>query len=131
MEDAQLASQLANRLPQAIVEEEEYTQFGYHSGRRPVPQFGTGLARGGRALRAPYSNTARDLGASSTSTASGRSDDYDIVDPATLREVEHRNTELLMQDGRFVKFSFASDADIYDVDDDFDEHGRRQDEHAL
>ncbi|KAG7396600.1 hypothetical protein PHYBOEH_002020 [Phytophthora boehmeriae] len=134
-------SQLSTRqrAPMAIAEDEEE----YHSGgRRPAPKYGSGRSNEGRRHQSPpppppYTDSIRQQAGFGVSTASSMRSDYDIVDPITMRDVEQRNTEMLMEDSRYPKFSFASDAsDIYDdsrdsSEEEVDVHGLRHGERMI
>lgn len=104
-------------VPQPIVEEEEFTSFEQQSR----------FVRLASAESIIYKKSDHSLataayhqpkyapdssGISIKSDMSSQSDEYDIVDPGTIRDGERRNTELLVRDSEFPKFSAFSESDM-------------------
>lgn len=116
----------AQLVPQAIVEgqeeEDEFSSFEQQSR----------YVRLASAESVIYCK--RDLessGVSISSSMSSQSDEYDIVDPHTLREGEHRNTELVVRDSEFPKFSAFSESDLLSEDGDSEAGDDAAKEHEI
>ncbi|GMF50067.1 unnamed protein product [Phytophthora fragariaefolia] len=92
-------------MPTAIDEDEEDA----YANRRAAP-------RGYNMPTAvpPSTRNPQIYAASGVSATSSMRSDYDIVDPITMQDVEARNTEMMAENGQYPKFSFESEADIYD-----------------
>ncbi|KAJ8577386.1 hypothetical protein ON010_g1820 [Phytophthora cinnamomi] len=95
-------------MPTSIGEDEEEA----YASRRPAPRAYN--IQTATPPVPPSTRTPQVYATSGVSATSSMRSDYDIVDPITMRDVEARNTEMLAENGQYPKFSFESEADIYD-----------------
>ncbi|GMF15541.1 unnamed protein product [Phytophthora lilii] len=130
MRSGQQPLTVSQLMPTAIEEDEEEA----YASRRPAARAYNLHTTPSPAIP-PTSLKPQIFAASGVSDASSMRSDYDIVDPITMRDVEARNTEMLAEDGRYPKFSFESEADIYDgsssEEESSDDERLRQGEHTI
>lgn len=114
-------------VPRPIVEEEEEEMSSFEQQSRYVR-----LASAESVIYAKKNKFAPDSsGISISSSMSSLSDEYDIVDPDTIREGERRNTELLVRDSEFPKFSSFSESDLLSEDGDDEDRLELAKEHEI
>lgn len=117
-----------NFVPHAIVEgqedEDEFSSFEQQS--RYVR-----LASAESVIYTKADFAPESSGVSISSSMSSLTDEYDIVDPHTIRDGERRNTELLVRDSEFPKFSAFSESDLLSEDGDSTAGDEEDDDRAL